>query len=104
MLAPFLFTCLQAGESLTSVAGLFETSWLQLFALNPTFHNADAPVRNDTAIAVGHPYAFGQGETLHSVIRCETFSAKITDACMRWALLCDSRLDDDTNRHDFTFL
>lgn len=60
---------MQAGESLKTVAGMFETSWLQLFALNPTFYQADLPVTNRTAIAVGHPYTVVGGETVSDVSR-----------------------------------
>uniref|UniRef100_A0A7S0YUI7 LysM domain-containing protein n=1 Tax=Hemiselmis tepida TaxID=464990 RepID=A0A7S0YUI7_9CRYP len=59
---------MRAGESLSSVAGMFETSWLQLYALNPTHLRADRPVDNTTFVHVGHPYTFGRGETVHSVM------------------------------------
>jgi len=60
---------MQMGESLRTVAGMFETSWLQLYAFNPTHTMADLPVGNTTVeIAVGHPYTFQRGETVHSVM------------------------------------
>lgn len=47
---------LQGGDDFIHVAGLFEISWVQLFALNPLYTTPESPATSPAVINVGHLY------------------------------------------------
>jgi hypothetical protein len=53
---------LNPGQELSHIAGLFETNWIQLFALNPTFQSPEVPLpgTDKHVVNIGHLYEVGQ--------------------------------------------
>ncbi len=58
------------GEDLVYVAGLFEVSWIQMWALNPTYTAPEAAAaHSDSVINVGHLYTLTTDESVFDVAR-----------------------------------
>ena len=58
------------GEDLVYIAGLFEVSWIQMWALNPTYTAPEAAAaHSDSVINVGHLYTLTKDESVFDVAR-----------------------------------
>mmetsp|Transcript_67864 Transcript_67864/g.141502 ORF Transcript_67864/g.141502 Transcript_67864/m.141502 type:complete len:905 (-) Transcript_67864:79-2793(-) len=62
---------LNPGQELSHIAGLFETNWIQLFSLNPTFSEPEVPLAGSgkAVVNIGHLYKVMEGENLYDIVR-----------------------------------
>lgn len=52
---------------LQEIASLYSSSWLDLFALNPSLKSPDVAIPPDYLVNVGHLYSVVPGDTLHKI-------------------------------------
>eukprot|EP00961_Rhodomonas_salina_P089669 1205979-Rhodomonas_salina.1 len=74
------------GQDLPHIAGLFETSWLQLFVLNPLITAPEVAVDKETIVSIGHSYRVSPSPIVlstalasvsASAVLCDAFSARV---------------------------